>query len=384
MPDERQFDLYAFVHKLVNARWINEVYLFGSRRYHSNASYGSDIDLLIIANRAVAIGELRQLIDEPYVDAFLLDGKVAISAGNETRIPIGRWGIRHSLDGIRLWTRKAGWQQPAEDYRILKVLSNRIPAMTVARAGASPIIIFSALATEFDAVIKRLSSPGKPKTHRDLPPHFVTHLDCASGHKRLVVVVQTGVASVNAAIAATRMFGYFDKVELAVLVGITAGLRDRSRALGDVLVPTATVDVESGKVTPKGKQPAGLTIQTSPHHQRAIASWQGTEKWALKWKRKSPAGTAPTVHSDCTIACTASVIGYDKYAESYLSQNRKIAGIEMEAMGVGSAATINQCPLLIVKAISDWADEEKTDLWHQYCMEISADLVVSMLEDETL
>ena len=34
------------------------------------------------------------------------------------------------MDGIRLWTRKAGWQQPAEDYRILKVLSNRIPAMT--------------------------------------------------------------------------------------------------------------------------------------------------------------------------------------------------------------------------------------------------------------
>jgi hypothetical protein len=201
----------------------------------------------------MAIGELRQIIDEPYVDGFLLDGNVAVSVGNETRIPIGRWGIRCSLNGVRLWRRKAGWQPPAGVYRILKVLSNRVPAMTVARAGACPIIIFSALAAEFDAVIKRLPSPGKPKTHPDLPPHFVTHLDCESGRKRLVVAVQTGVASVNAAIAATRMFAYFDKPELAVLVGITAGLTDRSTALGDVLVPTATVDVESGKVTPRAR-----------------------------------------------------------------------------------------------------------------------------------
>lgn len=245
--------------------------------------------------------------------------------------------------------------------------------MTVARAGACPAIIFSALASEFDAVIKRLPSAGRQKTHRDLPPHFVTHLDCESGRKRLVVAVQTGVGSVNAAIVATRIFDYFDKPELAILVGITAGLKDPDRALGDVLVPTATVDVKSGKVTAEGKEPAGLTIPTSFNHQRAFASWRGLEEWALKWKRESPEGTTTTIHSDCTIACTASVIGYGEYAKSYLSQNRKIAGIEMEAIGVGSAASIIQCPLLIVKGISDWADEEKSDLWHQYCMKISAD-----------
>jgi predicted nucleotidyltransferase len=117
MPNERPFDLYGFVHKLVDATWIKEIYIFGSRRYLSNASYGSDIDLLIVAAQAVAISELRQLVYEPYIDAFLVDGSVAYSAGNETRIPIES-GIHQSLDGILLWTRESGWQQNAEDYRI--------------------------------------------------------------------------------------------------------------------------------------------------------------------------------------------------------------------------------------------------------------------------
>jgi nucleoside phosphorylase len=182
----------------------------------------------------------------------------------------------------------------------------------------------------------------------------------------------------------TRIFDYFENPQLAVLLGITAGLRDRSIALGDVIVPKATLHVESGKVTPKGKEPAGLSIRTSSNLHGAIASWPGIAKWATKWKKKSPNGTLPRLHSDCILACTASVIAYGQYAQGYRMLNRKIAGIEMEAVGIGSAAENKQCPFLIVKAFSDWADKKKTDVWHRYCMQVSADLVVSMLEDETL
>jgi nucleoside phosphorylase len=414
MPEERPFDLYEFVHRIVEAGWIEGIHIFGSRRYLSNASYGSDIDLLVIPNKQVPTDALRKAVDHRYVDAFLLDSGVAISAGNETRIQVGSRGIENSFDSVQIWTRAEGWKT-GNDYRILNILPDRTPAMTIG-TGARPTILFCALESEFAAVVNRLP-PGKQTSHPSLPTHYATHLKCASGRKRLVVAVQTGVASVKAGIAATRIFDYFDQPKITILVGITAGLKGRGTALGDVLVPTGAVDVESGKVTPKGKEPSGPSIETSPNHRSAIALWPGLKDWAQRWEARRPRkatvlkllvdcavtswpglkdwaqrwearrperATVSKLLADCTIACTASVIAYDGYAQKYRSHNRKIAGIEMEAIGVGFASLNVCCPFIIVKSISDWADEKKDDMWHQYCMDSVADLVISMLEDETL
>ena len=87
--------------------------------------------------------------------------------------------------------------------------------------------------------------------------------------------------------------------------------------------------------------------------------------------------------ADCTLACTASVIAYNEYAQSLKQHDRKIAGIEMEAVGVATACQ-GRCDFLVVKSISDWADEKKGDSQHSYCTKVSADLVVSMIEDETI
>jgi nucleoside phosphorylase len=77
------------------------------------------------------------------------------------------------------------------------------------------------------------------------------------------------------------------------------------------------------------------------------------------------------------------VIAYDEYAQSLKQHDRKIAGIEMEAVGVAMACH-GRCDFLVVKSISDWADEKKGDSQHSYRTKASADLVVSMIEDETI
>jgi nucleoside phosphorylase len=87
--------------------------------------------------------------------------------------------------------------------------------------------------------------------------------------------------------------------------------------------------------------------------------------------------------ADCTLACTASVVGYNDYAQSLKQHDRKIAGIEMEAVGVATAC-LGRCDFLVVKSLSDWADEKKGDSKHAYCTKVSADLVISMIEDETI
>jgi nucleoside phosphorylase len=385
MSEQTPLDLYSAILKLGETDWIDEIRIFGSRRYLSNASYGSDIDLLIVPNRQVSIDKLRDIIREPYIDAFLVDGALAISAMNETRLNVVEAEEVKGLNSVTLWSRAKGWLT-GEDYRTLDIIPDKNPAPTRPNGGA--IILFCALPSEFGAVRKRLGT-GTQKTHPRIPPYYRAYVKTASGKERLVVAVQTGVAGVNAGISATRILDYFDEPKLAVLVGITAGLKDKKRnknspQLGDILVPTATVDVEAGKVTPKGKEKAGQIIPVSSNHQKAVSSWAGFDTWSRKRKRLVKRKTIfPKMFADCTLACTASVIAYDKYAQSLKQHDRKIAGIEMEAVGVAMACH-GRCDFIVVKSISDWANQKKDNSQHSYCTKVSADLVVSMIEDETI
>ncbi|HEX5425222.1 MAG TPA: hypothetical protein VFW94_16865 [Candidatus Acidoferrales bacterium] len=382
MSEQTPLDLYNLILQLGQTDWIEEIRIFGSRRYLGNASYGSDIDLLIVPNREIQIDKLRAIIRHPYIDAFVLDDSLAISAMNDTRINVNN---ASGLDAVALWSRSSGWLT-GQDYRTLDIIPDKNPAMTRPNTGAT--ILFCALDTEFKAVRVRLSE-GAMKTHPRIPPYYRAYVKTASGEERLVLAVQTGVAGVNAGISATRILDYFDGPALAVLVGITAGLRHKrpstsSPQLGDILVPTATVDVEAGKVTPKGKKKAGQKIPVSSNHQKAVSSWAGFDVWSQKWKRKiNDKRIPPKMFADCTLACTASVIAYDAYAQSLKEHDRKIAGIEMEAVGVATACQ-NRCNFLVVKSISDWADEKKGDNKHSHCMKVSADLVISMIEDGTI
>jgi predicted nucleotidyltransferase len=65
MSEQTPLDFYSAILKLGSTEWIDEIRIFGSRRYLSNASYGSDIDLLIVPNRQVPIDKLRAIIHEP-------------------------------------------------------------------------------------------------------------------------------------------------------------------------------------------------------------------------------------------------------------------------------------------------------------------------------
>jgi hypothetical protein len=310
MSEQTPLDLYSAILKLGSTEWIDEIRIFGSRRYLSNASYGSDIDLLIVPNRQVPIDRLRAIIHEPYIDAFLLDGALAISTMNETRLNVAEAEEVKGLNAVTLWSRAKGWLT-GEDYRTLDIISDRNPAPTRPNVGA--IILFCALPSEFSAVRKRLGA-GTQKTHPRIPPYYRSYVKTSSGRERLVVAVQTGVAGVNAGISATRILDYFDEPKLAVLVGITAGLKDKKRnknspVLGDILVPIATVDVEAGKVTPKGKEKAGQKIPVSSNHQKAVSSWAGFDAWSGKWKRLVKRKRInPKMFADCTLACTASVV----------------------------------------------------------------------------
>ncbi len=377
----RPIDLFRYVSELSEQAWIERIYIFGSRRYPSNASFGSDIDLLIIPNATTSIDSLKVNNREPYVDAFLLTGNTATSCNNGTQILLGNETPEKKLDAKPLWTRSEDWVAGG-DYRTLQIIPDRLPTTTIGNVGLVAVLVFCALKEEFKAVVKRLGN-GKLLKLPDLPPQHVGEIICKTGTRRHVVVIQTGVASVSAAIAATRALNFWSQAELAVLVGITAGFKLSKLKLGDVLMPTSIIDVESGKKTPKGHEPAGLILPTSISHAQAMAAWPREDTWRFRWGKKSISGTEPTIHSDCALACSSSVIGYAAYAKEVRHRHRKALGVEMEALGVATACQ-NRCPFVVIKAISDWANSKKNDKWHKFCMDASADLAISLLKDEVI
>src|SRR5437762_5705144 len=155
MVREAPFDLFSFIESIASAIWLEEIYIFGSRRYLTNTSYASDIDLLLVPNKIVSTAEVRGHIEEPYIDAFILAGGIAISVGNDTRIEVNPDNICASLNAVLLWSRSRGWNAGV-DYRVLTILADRVPTMTVASAGAHPVILFCALPAEFKSVLDRL------------------------------------------------------------------------------------------------------------------------------------------------------------------------------------------------------------------------------------
>lgn len=62
-----------------------------------------------------------------------------------------------------------------EDYRFLDIIPDKAPAMTMGTAGAKPIVLFCALASEFNTVIARLGT-GTHKTHARIPPYYRSYM----------------------------------------------------------------------------------------------------------------------------------------------------------------------------------------------------------------
>ena len=92
------------------------------------------------------------------------------------------------------------------------------------------------------------------------------------------------------------------------------------------------------------------------------------------------------MHTDVIIASGAKVIADAARAKEVTSFHRKAVAIEMEAAGVAAAASaIPNTGFLIVKAISDYADDEKDDSWHRMASRSAAEfagaVVGSLISD---
>lgn len=119
--DIRKINLQKLINEISQIDKIEEIYIFGSRRYETG-SLRSDIDILVYAPNGLRHDEVMHIMDsEKALDIFITTNKTeARSFANDSWIK--RTDVIEDLDAQLLWSRKNGESSLMNRYKEVHVL----------------------------------------------------------------------------------------------------------------------------------------------------------------------------------------------------------------------------------------------------------------------
>lgn len=202
----------------------------------------------------------------------------------------------------------------------------------------------------------------------------------AIGDRRILVVPLDGMGNVNSAYVAQRAIGIWNPAQI-LLVGIAGGARAGADdlALGDVLVPEQVVGYELAKVTPTGTVPR-YDVYRPDQDLLSAARGVAADDWAARICTACPDGSldAPRARFG-PVLCGEKVVADETFLAMLQISWPKAIGIEMEALGVALTAYRSGPGFLMVKAVCDFAGEDKDDLWQLYAADAAARFAIAAL-----
>jgi nucleoside phosphorylase/CheY-like chemotaxis protein len=176
------------------------------------------------------------------------------------------------------------------------------------------------------------------------------------------------------------------------MVGIAAGVKGRTN-LGDILVAEESWDYNSGKL---GRSDSKRTFSPDPKSIRLVPEicelFQNPtrntsliDKAFSSWKGTLPPDRPKVVVGP--VASGSSVVSDVEKVREIQNHNRKLIGLEMETFGVYFAAQHALLPkpqYLSVKAVCDFADEDKQDGFQTYAAHMSSHYLLELVRDGQL
>lgn len=247
------------------------------------------------------------------------------------------------------------------------------------------------------------------------------------GHNIVIATLPAGqvYGTASAAALASRIKSFFPNLWFALLIGVAAGLPNRSRdiRLGDVLVALPTNDSEAivpydlGKETTGGyellregthlkgvpavvgsairhikmksskRTPAFLRhyrkMKNIEHTDGATFVDPGQDKdvlWGSETTRIRRRARRPEARTRVWYGALGSgdKLIKDAHKRDLLQQLSRdgLIGLEMEAAG-----TMNQLPVGVIKGVCDYADANKNDVWQPYAAAIASAYAKELLKE---
>ncbi len=356
---------------------------------------------------------LVKLKDEVY-DLLLLDLQLPASLGD----PVNPQGGRELLDRIFLdkeirnpthvigitshkesyslcsdYFKKKGWTlvEGVDDRDYLESLIQTKIDHSSPKACNFDVAIITALGhTELEAVLKLPCSWAEYYSKDDCNIYHTGQITTLGGQTKSIIATscpRMGIAS--AASIATKLTLKFNP-EYLIMTGILAGIKGKVD-IGDIIVADPCWDWGSGKLTVRGNRPIFLSapyqIPLDPRLQ-AIVKKISIERTYLdqiycEWRDGQRPSHDLNIHVG-PIATGAVVLEDPKTVDLILSQNRNTIGVEMEAYGVASAASMasnNPPKVLIAKSVCDFADPQKDNEWQTYAAYTSASFAFKLIAE---
>jgi len=240
---------------------------------------------------------------------------------------------------------------------------------------SADFLIITALSEERDAVLQYF----RPEKSFPIEESFIGFLSCVKTPFGLIKVVVTTLASmgnVEAGIHASRVIELL-RPRFVLMVGIAGGIKG-SVEKGDVLVAQQLIYYSQGKQSPMGVQIRPQAIPVDPFLLQ-IAQTINVDEWRRWIGLNQPAKSGqkncdPEIHFG-PLAVGENVVADDVSIGILIGLHPKMLGVEMESFGVGRAIVYssNRPKFLVVRGVSDYADSEKDDSWHEYaCHAVAA------------
>ncbi len=211
---------------------------------------------------------------------------------------------------------------------------------------------------------------------------------------KMFLVQQTETGQQDAAAITTRFIHRIQattdkKPDYAVLVGICAGSRRReSLDFGDLVVPPHILDESVYKITRQdGLQKTIPELRTpGKPHDYLLRLCRGLSQKASTWntprfQRVDGHKFPPDVRLDPAI-----VGNFFNEDPEYMKKcqelyNRKIVAYEMEAGGFAKACHGEDVPFVVIRGMSDWADQDASDeSWRPYASQTASIFMYELLK----
>ena len=161
--------------------------------------------------------------------------------------------------------------------------------------------------------------------------------------------------------------------KVVILVGIAFGLQPTKQRLGDVLVAQHMTSYEMIKLKRDAIEERGETLRADPTLIERIHAHGRT------WKFPRADSSAVKFHIGQVLS-GAKLVNNREFRDTLARRFANALGGEMEGIGAYGAAFRRRVPILLVKAICDWADGTKNDRAQPFAAAAATDLVRHVLD----
>jgi nucleoside phosphorylase len=285
----------------------------------------------------------------------------------EDRFRARLWTLEHYDSADHTWVERL--KAKASYIRQRASQKDRIPFQ-------SDLCVIAALNTPELSALKSLNwNWSSAQSIDEVNFYYEGRFDAGGASRTVVAGAAPRMGMVAAAILSLKMINQF-RPRLLVMIGICAGLKD-SCYIGDVLVGDPVWDWQMGKHVNGAFRiaPDQIDIPTAVS-ERFVQLGENKQLWFDAWNTYPGVkpNNIPVVRIGPITSGSAVLADERILSDIKDTQHRKLLGVEMELYGMYAAARDASPPIPVtfgLKAVSDYADDKKSDQFQAYASHMS-------------